>query len=441
MKKAVLTFVALTGFAATAARGEVLPFPEVWRQVEAGSAAEKAAGLAADAATEAKNRAERHWLPRLYVDARSYSSNDPANALIGLLAQRSLEQSDFQPSAINHPKSEVYSRAALGIDLPLYEGGAGTAFARSSGASADAKIDETKQVRLDQYAAAGKAYGSLAALTRGLSFLGEVQSSVERLRKRYQLGTKANPVGYSGALGMRALAQRLDALIRQYRARQAAFLGGLTELGVAKTNWSADPMPATDFADRFFPAARAADGEGSYRLSSVHSMAEASEKAVGVEKGKFLPQVGLFAEGYGFDGPRDSATGYSAGFYLRWNLFHPGNYGSVGEAKLKAASAAAFAEAVRQEERAVTGGLRANREALRANIGILGETERVLREQTKVTETLFRNGSINALQLVEVLNRRTDLAVEQIEAELRFLDVAAEAFARGKTELESIVGR
>ena len=47
-------------------------------------------------------------------------------------------------------------------------------------------------------------------------------------------------------------------------------------------------------------------------------------------------------------------------------------------------------------------------------------------EQTRVTETLFKNGSVNTLQLVEVLSRRADLIVSQTEAHLGLIKTSAE---------------
>jgi hypothetical protein len=50
--------------------------------------------------------------------------------------------------------------------------------------------------------------------------------------------------------------------------------------------------------------------------------------------------------------------------------------------------------------------------AIRANLGILVENEGLLEEQTRTARVLFKNGSINALQLVEVYSRRAE-SIEQ----------------------------
>jgi len=431
-------FLAL-GLLSLNAAAEELSFPKVWGQIEPVSAAQDSARLMAESASEAHARASRHWLPKLYIDARSYKTNDPAQAFMGVLEQRSIQQADFVPNSLNHPEARTYSRAALGLDLPLYQGGAGVAMEQISGSALAAKTEESEQVKVDQYAEVARAYGTLAALGRGVSGFREMQSEVERLRKGYRLGSKSNPVGYSGALGMTAVANKLAALIQQYSAMAEAHRSEIRELGLASTAWSPEPVSVLDFSDRFLAANSSA--AVSHRAESIQAKAEMSGQAVSLERSKGLPQLGLFAEGYGFNGNRDTATGYSAGLYLRWNLFNPSDFGSTKEAKLQAAGAERFAEAFAQEERAAKSSLEANLRALRLNLGIFSETEKVLKEQSWVTESLFRNGSLNALQFVEVVNRRADLAAQRLEAELAYLKAASQALGKQKVNIAELTGK
>ena len=56
--------------------------------------------------------------------------------------------------------------------------------------------------------------------------------------------------------------------------------------------------------------------------------------------------------------------------------------------------------------------------ALGKNILLIEESAKLLEEQTAIARALFRNGSINALQFVEVLARRIDLLVSRADAEI-----------------------
>ena len=66
--------------------------------------------------------------------------------------------------------------------------------------------------------------------------------------------------------------------------------------------------------------------------------------------------------------------------------------------------------------------------ATEKTLKLLDESTALLQEQTQVARQLFRNGSINALQLVEVLNRRADLVVNRREAELALAQTKATLF-------------
>ena len=105
------------------AKAETLSFSTVWSQINNNSAAQQSSKLQTEALSEAQSRSSRHWLPRIYLDARGYQTNDPGASFFGLLEQRSIGQADFDPNAINHPESNVYTRGALGLDWAVYEGG------------------------------------------------------------------------------------------------------------------------------------------------------------------------------------------------------------------------------------------------------------------------------------------------------------------------------
>ena len=89
-------------------------------------------------------------------------------------------------------------------------------------------------------------------------------------------------------------------------------------------------------------------------------------------------------------------------------------------------SAAKYSEASEQQERAERAALSESIKSLRQNIDLLNDSHKLLVEQSKMTETLFKNGSINALQIVEILSRRTDLIAQQGEAELSLIKAGSQ---------------
>ena len=295
------------------AQAETLPFASAWKQINSVSAAQESSRLQAESLVESQARAARHWLPKIYVDAKGYQTNDPGASFFGLLEQRSLKQSDFNPESINHPASQLYMRGALGVDLALYEGGMRSAQVEVFKHSAAAQRSMTSQIQLEQYSAVGLAYGSIAVLERQKNKFQALDSELERMIKRYQLGSKSNPVGYSGLLGMKSLANRINGFINQYDSQARSHYAELREMGLKSQHWSPEGMDSNAFLGRYFyDSSQPASPRSSYKIEATRENVSASEEAANMERGRFLPRVGAYAESYMFNGSRDTATGYNA---------------------------------------------------------------------------------------------------------------------------------
>lgn len=428
-------------FVASAARAETLSFGSAWCKVNEGSAAQESSRLQAESLIESQSRASRHWLPKVYIDARTYQTNDPGTSFFGLLEQRSIKQTDFSVDSINHPDPHVYTRGALGVDLALYEGGMKSSQVDLLEHSVAAQKSVTSQIQIEQYSAVGLSYGSIAVLEQQKGRLQELNSEVTRMINGYQLGSKSNPVGYSGLLGMKSLANRLSGLIKQYEAQSRSHYATLSEMGLKDQDWSPEDIESIVFVNRYFSdSSQQHESLSSYKIESAKENAKASEEVANMEKAKFLPRAGVFAETFVFNGSRDTANGYTAGLYLQWSLYDPSSYGSLREAKLKSMAAAKYSEASDQQERAERAALNEALKSFRQNIELLNDSHKLLVEQSKMTETLFRNGSINALQIVEILSRRADLIAQQGEAELGLIRAGSQVITKQKFDIGMHVG-
>lgn len=436
MKTLIAVSIAVMISSTALAQTKELSFDSIWSQVRNQSPALQSSELQTEATLESQSRASRHWLPKVYLDARSYRTNDPGNSFFGLLEQRSLKQTDFNPDTINHPDAQTYTRGALGIDLALYEGGMKSTQVGLLKHAVAAQENTRHQTEVEQYSMVGLSYGSIGILKEQIKSLQSVNIELSRLIKNYQLGSKANPVGYSGLLGMKALANRISGLINQYEAQSKAYYQTLQELGIKDLPWTPRKIETEKFLQKYFVSSTTAQVSApSFKVEAMKASAKMSEQAADMEKAKFLPRIGAFAESFVFNGHRDTADGYSAGLYLQWSLFDPNHYGSLKEAKLKSMATAKYSEAIAQQERAEHAALSASYEALRANTALLKDSYALLMEQSKMSQTLFKNGSINALQIVEILNRQTDLITQQLEAELGLLKVGVERITKQKFEI------
>jgi len=414
---------------------ETVSFEAAWNKISNDSAAVESSRLQTEALNESQSRASRHWLPQVYIDAKSYRSNDPGASFFGLLEQRSLKQSDFNPDTINHPDARVFTKGALGVDLPLYEGGMKSAQVDVVKYSAAAQASVTSQIQIEQYSQAGLAYSSIAILEQQIIKLQTLSSEINQMIKGYQLGSKSNPVGYSGLLGMKSLANRLSGLINQYESQSRAYYVTLNEMGLKNSSWVPEKIDSMAFVEKYFSTSANSDTPSSYKSDAIREGAKASEEMANMEKAKFLPRVGAFAESFVFSGDRETANGYNAGLYLQWNLYNPSDYGSLREAKLKAMSAAKNSEAGEQQERIERAAMVESIKSLKNNIGLLNDSDKLLGEQTKMTSTLFKNGSMNALQIVEILSRRTDLVVQQSEVHLGLVKAASQLVTKQKFDI------
>lgn len=407
---------------------ETLTLSKVWSQINSESKAIQASNIQLESLNESKSRAQRHWLPRIYLGAQTYQTNDPGASFFGLLSQRSLLQSDFNPDLINHPDTKTYTKGTLGIDLPIYEGGMKSSQVDLYNNMAKAQEHSTSQVQIEQFSQVALSYASIAILNEQKNKISELSIQIEKLLKNYQLGNKSNPVGYSGLLGMKSVQNRLTGLKQQYDAQIKAYYAMLKEFGLKTENWSPVAISTPEFVEKYLVEKNGS--EPSHKVQSMKSNAAASAEAAQMEKARFLPKVGAFAETQSFKGDRETAESYVAGLYLQWNLFDAASFGSLKESQLKASSNQKYSEALEQQERAEKLALTESVKAFQQNIQLLNDSDRLLIEQSKITETLFKNGSINALQFVEVLSRRADLISQQGEVQMGLVKAATQIITK-----------
>jgi len=142
-----------------------------------------------------------------------------------------------------------------------------------------------------------------------------------------------------------------------------------------------------------------------------------------MEKARFLPRVGLFANNNLYSGDRDTENSQSFGLYLQWDLFNSDSYGRVGEAGAKALAEQAKLHAFKQEEKIMLSQLQESKVTLEKTLELLDNSDSLLQEQSLNSMKLFRSGMLNALQLAEVINRRVDLVENKLNAQTQYLDV------------------
>lgn len=397
-------------------------FDELWAQLYQNSFQQKAVVQEKEANQLSLDRAKRHWLPRAYVSGQWFSTNDPTQVFFNNLGQRAIEQADFIPNELNNPSRSQYRFATLGLDLPLYEGGMKENQKSLFSTLVKASELEMAAKKTEEYAELGRQYGGLLMNSQYSIQLLELQNGLKKIISNYQVGSQSNPVGYSGLLGLKGVNNRIEGLLHEVNMKIENSKKWITVKTDVNTSWKPDlDENLNAFLTRHLTQTSASPF--SSLLMAQEMKAETLEYMKDMEKARYLPRIGLFAQGNLYDGSRDSSTSQTYGLYLMWDLFNSDSYGRVGEAQAKAMVAESKIKAGKQDEKIMLDQLQEAKTTLEKNLELLTDSEKLLKEQTLNSMKLFRSGMLSALQLAEVINRRVDLIQDKNKAEGEYLNI------------------
>jgi hypothetical protein len=416
----------------------IISFDDVWSRVLTVSPGQKEAALEKQAAEIARDRSSRHWLPRAFAEYRYFVTNDPGTVFFSNMGQRAVTQSDFSPPTLNYPDAVRVGKGTIGVDLPLYEGGSRSAENLSLSKMNEGKIFAEKYVRKYEFGTSAVSYGLLSSLRLRRERLSALKDQVQLLLSGYREDLKSNPVEYSGILGLKALNNRLKALLDENESRiqsEMFYLGTITGNSFPK-NWSTGNSDILDFVEIYLPRESTADDTESYRVKEYQSYAESAKKKAEGQKSVFLPTLGLFSNVDIYNGERRTDHSYTAGFYARMNLFAPIEYGSVEQAKTESEAVKAKADNAKMQEEIERDKMIRMHATFKNNIPLLRNSLTLMNEQTANSFRLFSNGSMKAFQLVEVLSRKTDLIENLREAEEGYLSNASGLYILSTTDRE-----
>jgi outer membrane protein TolC len=419
---AILFFCALAaGESLRAETPDSVGFDRIWELVRVNSHAINAASSDTSAAAAASRRLSRHWFPRIYADARGYASNDPGLSFMSNLGQRSITASDFAPHTLNSPGTEFFQRGALGAELSVYEGGAPSANAKAAEKYAEEKREIQKSVYLAEFTDAASAYGRLIVLKKTAVELENLRIHISAILDNYQGGLNANPVEYSGRLGLKALRNRITALITGNSASITSYTDALnsTAGNALSREWIPADTDALRFADSRFASHSA--GRESHGVKALDLEAESSKSRADGASAVFLPTIALFSEAGVYSGKRDTADSWSAGFSVRMNLVSPMDYGAADQARQESTAAVLRSKDARRREQIELRRLIRTAETLASTIATLRESGDIMDEQLKTTRRLFSTGVVKSFQLADVFSRKTDLVMNLAQSEEQYV--------------------
>ncbi|HAR41784.1 MAG TPA: hypothetical protein DCS07_04020 [Bdellovibrionales bacterium] len=414
----------------SAALGAAVParevgFSEIWSRIQDSSPVLRAAKEDLQASRVAEQRAKFHWFPSIGLEARAYNTDDAGDVLFSKIGARGITGQDFSPMTMNFPVQQNFARISLGLDWKVYEGGTKRAVSQARTFWKEASEIRHSAELQKICGAATQLYSGLLTLREEELALSPVGQILQRTTDRYRIGSKANPLGYSGLLGLQSLENRLKGELISIKAKKKSLLAALNEMSGIGTSWMPPAKLSSEkFANSVFRSPDSKGGSASVVAAErgamgLHSLADA-------ERARFLPQVGLFSQGNFAQSSSSSATSMAAGAYLRWELFNPSNWLAVKEARARALSTEAQAQALREHQRSNAVRWTESLAAISEQIALAEESLQLMQQQTTIALQLFQNGVLNALQLTEVLSRRVELVIARSQMNEEKIKVQAE---------------
>lgn len=405
-------------------------FDRLWTAVQSRSPALRAEANDRSASELLQQRTRAHWAPRLLLNAGLVSTNDPTTTLFSTLGSRTLQASDLSPDLMNEPSREWFKRGSLVLDWAIFEGGARSSVARGSSLLAESQSLSASARKNEIYAELVRDYAKLGSLREEKKGMLELKEKLARLIDRYRVGSQDNPVGYSGLLGLRSLLNRLEGLLDKNAVETGTVVSALQlRSGLEGVDAMA---PAVKDPIRFVQEklSRGADArtDGALREKSMRLAADAQAEFAKAERARWLPRIGAFASGSLVSGPRDSGISTEYGAYLQWELLNATHWGAEREASLRAQASQERASEISENSRIARESLKRALPMLEMNLKRIRDSMAITTEQVAVTERLFRSGSVNALQLTEVLSRRADVIESHKELEVVLMSQWAEDY-------------
>jgi len=301
----------------------VISLGECVREALSGNPGVRAAAARAVSAREAVGQARSAWWPRLGVGASWAMTDNPPQAFMMALNQRSLDMMDpaFNP---NEPDDSANMRFSAGLRYRCFDGGLRAAQAGMAEAGASAAGHAVSAAR----------NGLIHEVTRGYygvlqaqSFVGVMESSVSSLEESLRVARERLSAGaavQTDVLNLEVqLAQAKEDLIRSRNGVRMAIAALNTAIGIELVP-EAGIADAGDGAGEVCEVRGGQDGAEFMRaeVAAADAMVRVSENALARARRAYSPAVSLFGS-YDWDTEEgDSFEGsYMAGLAAEWDVF------------------------------------------------------------------------------------------------------------------------
>jgi len=263
----------------------------------------------------------------------------PLGQAIGAVAQGQMPQDmsgllDVQPSALNYPDARNHFQTKLTYVLPLYTGGKLTEYARISEGMVQMSRLDTQKILNEKIFQTKKSFYDISLVTRYITNLSKIINNIDRLENIVREMVKEGYAKNIDILEVEARKVEAQSMLNQAKLNKKLayqFLSFLMNREVSSIRKIKDMAPIP-----YLEGSRAS--KNNIDIQKALLGLKIAKMAVAVEKAKFLPTVGFFAE-YGsadnvlFNEFFDKDA-YTFGLQLQWN-FYNGNIDALNLERAK----------------------------------------------------------------------------------------------------------
>ncbi len=403
-----------------------ISFQDLWKQIQSKSEYLKSQEAQIELSKLEKERANRHWLPNVKMGASIFNTNDPGGVFFNNLGQGAITQKDFDVNTLNNPGTEQYTYGQITVELPLYEGGMKAGASKMFDDMYKASKTEFSYHKSNEYTSSLNDYVTIARIKYTQSQLTEVKDQLKNLIDKYSLGSKKNPVGRSGLLGLKSVLKRIDVTQQGLTADKEHRIEILSYKSQSNLSQIESIKDVKKYLKRHLNIDYSKDESSLLKANKLKVKALGS--TVNMEKARYLPRVALFATQNQYHGNRDDNSTQYIGVSLQWALFDPDNYGRKAEASQRVVAKQRALEEGARKEAAYKNSLKKSLLRLENALTDVDKSADYLAEQVTLSFGLYKRGSLNALQLAEVLNRRIDLEVNKLNLEQKLIQASTQQY-------------
>ncbi|MCB0422181.1 MAG: TolC family protein [Bdellovibrionales bacterium] len=425
MRKTRALISIISGILTLGASAKEMGFAEMWQKVQSGEAKIRSIEESLEISKLNNSTVSRHWHPQLYISSTYAQSDDSGFSLFAKLQQRQIAPTDFDAAALNQSSQDYLFTTGLGVRVLLFEGFKYQKLSDASDYEVEAQQIHLANTKVQKKAELIEAYTGILIEKKYQQDLKRSQDRIQSTVKNYKLGKKSNPVGYSGILGLRALANKIEIKLGQSEAKVAQLRGEIESLvPELPMDWDIRTGTFTGILKDQVPEM---SPEFLKNVSLQIQMREKMQKAMDLSadslKSAYWPTLGAFAETQMVQGDRDSTDVNTLGVQLKWNLYDPATFNNHQVAKARQNQEKWITEEYRKRETAGRQTLYSSYPIAMKSLETMNTNRDLLEEQVQVSSKLFRSGVLNAINLSQVFSQYCDLLSNLKELEEKIVEL------------------